>query len=225
MCFKNPSHAFPFLPLPLFGLSTLLLGPLRLTPPGLIQLQRRFEAVGRDTDLPTEGDFQSPGPRNPRLPSQASVSSCGGQIRVTLPSARPNIHIPPRCPSRSSTPEALNSRAVRDTQMTAAARCNDPSHRSPVPLTNNDHDQSYARLHCENLSPDTRSGMNPHQPSRCWGFSVRKKKINDKKGHSDSTGRGCGGVIISCTKMFPIIKPNFDPIAREFPPMSSPSPR
>lgn len=52
-----------------------------------------------------------------------------------------------------------------------------------IPLTNNDYDQSYVRLHCKDITQDKHWGMNPHQPSRCWVFQSQLE--NGTKGHLD----------------------------------------
>lgn len=88
-----------------------------------------------------------------RLPRFASMSSCGGQIWAPYPLSK--TYKPPPRPIMSSPPPALNSWAMWDAShcRAAVARCNGPSHCSHIPLTNNDYDQSYVRLCCENISP------------------------------------------------------------------------
>lgn len=182
--------------------------------------------MGRDTDRPGWGRVPLLWTTRVTASPLASMPSCGGQIWTSDFKAPPtvtSIHTPPSLPQHHQLPQALNSWAMWDTQAAAVARCNDPLHRSPVPLTNNDYDQSYVRLHCENITRDKRWGMNPHRPSRCCSLSVPSRKKNSKEGHSDSTP----GEVILCTHRnvshhkTPFLLYSTE---REFPLVSFPSP-
>lgn len=113
-------------------------------------------------------------------------------------------------PHHSSITSSLQPKAAglsEDPQMTVAAAvacCNDPLHCSaPIPLTNNDYDQSYVWRHCKNITWDKLWGMNPPPAKQVLSSSVRQLQEGSVRQHIRQSL--CLHVTPS-TKIFVIIK-------------------